>query len=321
MPPKKKARISTAASPIAPPSTTKDTLADPFQDDNNDDDDEEAAAAAAQAAAQAEVDAKNVADPWTDDEEIGLFKGLIKWKPTGIHKNFRMLSLQQYLLSNGYIHPDAQHTRIPGIWAKLRDLYDLDALDQREDAHALPWDPAPEDDDVDELGNDNEEDEREAEEDFELPDDDEFAVMKWRQRFPTNQDDEEREESPPAAEELVTRPDSPPMRFVPTFDINESEEKATPSRKGKIAGTPASKSKTAKGPRTSMAAVATRRSSLRVADSVDPDEEDEEEDEEADESGEDSKAGSTASGTPAPKGRSRPPTRSKPVKGRAKRKR
>lgn len=29
------------------------------------------------------ADEQRLNDPWTDEEEIGLFKGLIKYKPTG----------------------------------------------------------------------------------------------------------------------------------------------------------------------------------------------------------------------------------------------
>ncbi|KAJ9623491.1 hypothetical protein H2203_005753 [Taxawa tesnikishii (nom. ined.)] len=143
MPPKKKSRISNTASP-APPSSLAKTPTAP----------EEQSAARPRPAAQRASDADIVNDPWTDDEEIGLFKGLIKWKPTGIHKHFQILALRAHLLSNGYIHPSAPHTRIPGIWAKLSTLYDLDALDERENAHLYASEEASEDE-ADELAQDS----------------------------------------------------------------------------------------------------------------------------------------------------------------------
>ncbi|KAH0534032.1 hypothetical protein FGG08_007367 [Glutinoglossum americanum] len=71
------------------------------------------------------------ADPWTDEQEISLFKGVVNWKPAGMHKHFRMIAIAQQLRHHGVTGPDDRHTRIPGIWQKLRTLYNLEAIDAR----------------------------------------------------------------------------------------------------------------------------------------------------------------------------------------------
>jgi len=56
-----------------------------------------------------------------------------------------MLCISSFLRSHGHcVTSDksqsqiVQHTRIPSIWTKLSTLYDLEALDEREDAYAYP---------------------------------------------------------------------------------------------------------------------------------------------------------------------------------------
>jgi MRG-binding protein len=48
-----------------------------------------------------------------------------------MHKHFRMIALSEHMRNHGY---DEKHTRIPGIWEKLKTLYNMDMIDAREDS-------------------------------------------------------------------------------------------------------------------------------------------------------------------------------------------
>lgn len=48
-----------------------------------------------------------------------------------MHKHFRIIGIAELMKNHGV---SGTHTGITGIWAKLRTLYNLDGLDEREDA-------------------------------------------------------------------------------------------------------------------------------------------------------------------------------------------
>lgn len=50
----------------------------------------------------------------------------------GMHKHFRMIAISEHLRNHGYDPTVDKHTRIPGIWEKLRILYNMDIIDARE---------------------------------------------------------------------------------------------------------------------------------------------------------------------------------------------
>ncbi|MCJ1474481.1 hypothetical protein MMC13_003139 [Lambiella insularis] len=146
MPPKKKARLSSRAASRAASTLSVGTPAEtiPVVEDK-------ATPAKIDLSPQKEL----LTDPWTDEQEISLFKGMVKWKPVGpfpstvgfgtdvyavlilspgMHKHFRMLSLSQHLRNHGHNPQKEAHTSISGIWEKLGSLYNLKILDESEDS-------------------------------------------------------------------------------------------------------------------------------------------------------------------------------------------
>lgn len=240
----------------------------------------------------------------------------------GIHKHFHLMALHQDLLSNGHIHPRNEHTKPPGIWRKLESVYDLEVLDEREDARQLENVKIPSAyrgvDEGSEDGSDEGDDDADVyseaankieNEEFSLPGED-FAARKWMQRLPT--DKERRDESPPLLPEL-NMADEPPVRFTPSFSIEPPDLASPTSKKGRgRAGTTSGRT----------TAASTRRSTRQAESGADEgDEEDEDQDEEAGEDEESSEDGESEQSTPARRGtRNTKDTRAAKAKPRSRRK-
>ncbi|KAG8627182.1 hypothetical protein KVT40_004665 [Elsinoe batatas] len=92
MPPRKRRTAATTSSP--PPSHTS-TAPSPDASASN------SADALSTISADPAVDL--LSDPWTDAEETALYRALIRHKPTGLHKHFRMLDIYLGLVSQGYV--------------------------------------------------------------------------------------------------------------------------------------------------------------------------------------------------------------------------
>ncbi|KAF2245716.1 CT20-domain-containing protein [Trematosphaeria pertusa] len=258
MPPRKRAKASAASTPLAEmqPKTPQDP-----------------------GAASQSQDHDLLHDPWADDQETQLFKSMMKWKPTGIHKHFRMISIHNDMRSHGFATDDAPHTRIPGIWRKLHQLYDLRALDERENAYAFSEDPDPLD--RGEAVNMPE---------FELPED-EFGEMMWQRRFhgpesvaasspPTMPTEDDRALYQPGLGLLKDLPDGVRSQKA------ESVKEATPTPKN-TKNTRASRAATKSGKGTKGQAARNAKAQSAVSDSAEEEEEEEEEGESSAESEED----------------------------------
>ncbi|KAH6895439.1 chromatin modification-related protein EAF7-domain-containing protein [Thelonectria olida] len=121
MAPRKRARGSQAAA--TPTVTRDDDMMDvdtPPAGDNADD------------APEPKQPDNNYNELWTDDQVASLFKGVIRWKPAGMHRHFRMIAISEHLRNHGFDPDFYQHTRIPFIWQKLRTYYNLEVIDERE---------------------------------------------------------------------------------------------------------------------------------------------------------------------------------------------
>ncbi|KAI9655588.1 MAG: hypothetical protein M1821_005382 [Bathelium mastoideum] len=196
MPPRKKAKLSSAHSPRDGQPKTPGPTPD----------------ATAQAAPPS---ADALDDPWTDEQETELFKSIIRFKPTGLHKHFHMLSVSQLLISHGISTTSAPHTSISGIWKKLTSLYDLAALDEREYADAGWTYPDTQSELESPAGN-----VEEWEGAFALPQED-YGEMMWQRRFAPSPSSSE----PEIPNIAVGKEDRPPTRLSPSvvIDIEESQ--------------------------------------------------------------------------------------------------
>ncbi|TPX65559.1 hypothetical protein SpCBS45565_g05069 [Spizellomyces sp. 'palustris'] len=65
---------------------------------------------------------------WTPELEIVLFHALARFRPVGVHKHFRMLSVQRY-----FNKETGLDLTVNQLWAHLSNYYDLDALDAMAD--------------------------------------------------------------------------------------------------------------------------------------------------------------------------------------------
>lgn len=200
----------------------------------------------------------------------------------GLHKHFRMISIHNDMRSHGYATEDAPHTRIPGIWKKLHQLYDLDALDTRENEFAFSDDADPDDPE-----------EAVTIPDFELPED-EFGQMMWHQRF--HREDSAAASSPAQIptedDKLLYAPGIGLLKDLPNSTRSQKAEsvaEATPTpRNTKSTRASRTAAKSGKGAKSAASTAKNSKAQSTVSESAEEEEEDDDEEESTAESEEDS---------------------------------
>ena len=70
--------------------------------------------------------------PWTYDLEIALFRAIISYRPIGLHKSLRLISILNAVNSQ-VPSPDSPLT-LPDIKAKLDSLYDIEGIEEAEES-------------------------------------------------------------------------------------------------------------------------------------------------------------------------------------------
>jgi len=198
-----------------------------------------------------------------------------------------MISISNALSSHGYSYNSSSgtHTRIPGIWAKLRALYDLDALNEREDRHAGYITPDPSS--VGEDGGDEEDSEGNSigRKEFAL-NEEEYGEMMWARRLKGDNSEGRPNrrlqasvdsQSSPEAIEGLSHTRLMTGLFSSRDGTAEAEDTVSPKAKGKKSATVASAKARGKGARGTPA---------------------EEPDEEVEEEAEEEEDGSTQAGSP-----------------------
>ncbi|KAI9714249.1 MAG: hypothetical protein M1828_001180 [Chrysothrix sp. TS-e1954] len=122
MPPRKRARLSPASHASIPNTSTPATPSStqPLNPPTS--------------ASADDPDALLLADPWTPEQTTALFRAIIRSKPTGVHRHMHMLQIAQTVQSQA--GGNYEHLRLPAIWRKLAGLYELDALNEREEHFA-----------------------------------------------------------------------------------------------------------------------------------------------------------------------------------------
>lgn len=66
---------------------------------------------------------------------------LLTYGLAGMHKHFRMLAIAEYMRSHGYDPAIYTHLRIPGLWKKLNEFFNMPMIDDRENTMDVIQDP------------------------------------------------------------------------------------------------------------------------------------------------------------------------------------
>ena|ERR1700686_2034811 len=70
--------------------------------------------------------------PWTYDLEIALFKAIVSYRPIGIHKSLRLISILNSI--NAQLSPNDTALTLQDLKSKLDELYNMEGLEEQEES-------------------------------------------------------------------------------------------------------------------------------------------------------------------------------------------